>query len=86
MRVERSASVRARFLRPCIRNYLETYNQESGIVLTGVHLKTHRRKKDGKEHRYYSIVESRRVRGQRVVQRSVVYLGEIRSPDFESRH
>jgi len=42
-----------------------------------VHLKTHRRKKDGKEHRYYSIVENRRVSGQRVVQRSVVYLGEI---------
>jgi hypothetical protein len=40
-------------------------------------LKTHRRKKDGKEHRYYSIVESRRVSGQRVVQRTVVYLGEI---------
>jgi transposase len=50
---------------------------KSGILLTGVHLKTHRRKKDGKEHRYYSIVESRRVRGQRVVQRTVVYLGEI---------
>ena len=42
-----------------------------------MHLKTHRRKKDGKEHRYYSIVESRRVSGQRVVQRPVVYLGEI---------
>jgi transposase len=42
-----------------------------------VHLKTHRRKKDGKEHRYYSIVESRRVNGQRVMQRIVVYLGEI---------
>jgi transposase len=42
-----------------------------------VHLKTHRRKKEGKEHRYYSIVESRRVEGQRVVQRTVVYLGEI---------
>jgi hypothetical protein len=42
-----------------------------------MHLKTHRRKKDGKEHRYYRIVESRRVSGQRVVQRTVVYLGEI---------
>jgi transposase len=49
----------------------------SGILLTDMHLKTHRRKKDGKEHRYYSIVESRRVAGQRVVQRTVVYLGEI---------
>lgn len=42
-----------------------------------MHLKVHRRKKDGKEHRYFSIVESRRVSRQRVVQRTVVYLGEI---------
>jgi transposase len=42
-----------------------------------VHLKIHRRQKDGKEHRYYSIVESRRVSRQRVVHRTVVYLGEI---------
>jgi hypothetical protein len=42
-----------------------------------VHLKVHRRKKDGKEHRYFSIVESRRVSRQRVVHRTLVYLGEI---------
>jgi transposase len=42
-----------------------------------VHLKVHRRKTDGKEHRYFSIVESRRVSRQRVVHRTVVYLGEI---------
>jgi transposase len=42
-----------------------------------VHLKVHRRKKDGKEHRYFSIVESRRVWRRRVVHRAVVYLGEI---------
>jgi hypothetical protein len=42
-----------------------------------MHLKVHRRKKDGKEHRYLSIVESRRVSRQRVVHRTVVYLGEI---------
>ena len=39
--------------------------------------KVHRRRKDGKEHRYFSIVESRRVARQRVVHRTVVYLGEI---------
>ena len=33
--------------------------------------------KDGKEHRYWSIVESRRTSGGRVVQRQVLYLGEI---------
>jgi transposase len=40
-------------------------------------LKVHRRHKDGKEHRYFSIVESRRVARQRVVHRTLVYLGEI---------
>ena len=35
------------------------------------------RKKNGKEHRYCSIVENRRVAGGRVVQRHVLYLGEI---------
>ena len=35
-----------------------------------------RRRKDGKEHRYWSIVESRRCAGGRVVQRPVLYLGE----------
>jgi len=37
------------------------------------------RKKDGKEHRYFSVVENRRVAGARVVQRHVLYLGEINS-------
>ena len=35
------------------------------------------RRKDGKEHRHFSIVENRRVGGGRVVQRHVLYLGEI---------
>lgn len=33
--------------------------------------------KDGKQHRYWSIVENRRVADGRVVQRQVLYLGEI---------
>ena len=37
------------------------------------------RKKDGKEHRYWSIVENKRVNDKRVVQRHVLYLGEINS-------
>jgi hypothetical protein len=37
------------------------------------------RKKDGKEHRYWSVVENRRVAGGRVLQRHVLYLGEINS-------
>ena len=35
------------------------------------------RKKDGKDHRYFSIVENRRVPGGKTVQRTVLYLGEI---------
>jgi len=36
-----------------------------------------RRFKDGKEHRYWRVVENVRVCGGRVVQRQVLYLGEI---------
>lgn len=36
-------------------------------------------KKDGKEHRYWSVVENRRLPGGRVLQRHVLYLGEINS-------
>jgi transposase len=37
------------------------------------------RKKDGKLHRYWSVVENRRLSGGRVLQRHVLYLGEINS-------
>ena len=40
-------------------------------------LRCHRRKKDGKEHRYYSVEESRRLQSGKVVQRRVLYLGEV---------
>ena len=43
-------------------------------------LKESKRIKDGKEHHYWSLVENRRVAGGRkVVQRHVLYLGEINS-------
>src|SRR5215831_15121053 len=35
------------------------------------------RRKDGKQHRYWSVVENTRVAGGRMVQRHVLYLGEI---------
>ena len=38
-------------------------------------LRASTRKKDGKTHRYYSIVENKRVGDGRVVQRHVLYLG-----------
>jgi transposase len=40
-------------------------------------LRSTTRKKDGKEHRYWSVVENRRVSGGGTVQRHVLYLGEI---------
>jgi transposase len=42
------------------------------------------RKKDGKEHRYWSIVENRRLAGGRVLQRHVLYLGEINSSQAQA--
>lgn len=43
----------------------------------GVFLRVKTRKKDGKFHRYWSIVENRRVGKKRVVQKQVLYLGEL---------
>jgi hypothetical protein len=40
-------------------------------------LRANTRKKDGKVHRYWSVVESRRTADDRVLQRQVLYLGEI---------
>jgi len=40
-------------------------------------LRANRRFKDGKAHRYFSVVESRRLATGRVLQRAVLYLGEI---------
>jgi hypothetical protein len=40
-------------------------------------LRAKTRLKDGKEHGYWSIVENRRTQGGRMVQRQVLYLGEI---------
>jgi len=42
-------------------------------------LRSSSRKKNGKEHRYFSIVENKRLNDGRVAQRHVLYLGEINS-------
>jgi hypothetical protein len=42
-----------------------------------MYLRCHSRKKNGKDHRYWSVVESRRVGRGDPVQRHVLYLGEI---------
>ena len=38
-------------------------------------LRSTNRNKDGKDHRYFSIVENRRVSGGKMAQRTVLYLG-----------
>jgi transposase len=47
-------------------------------------LRCQRRKKDGKVHEYWSIVESRRLGDGRVAQRQVLYLGEINASQREA--
>ena len=48
----------------------------------GMFLRSHTRQKNGKAHRYFSIVENRRIAGRgpdgkKIAQRTVLYLGEI---------
>jgi len=47
------------------------------MLLFPMFLRSANRKKDGKDHRYFSVVENRRVPGRQTVQRTVLYLGEI---------
>jgi transposase len=46
-------------------------------------LKTHRIRKDGKEHIYYSLCESLRVSRSRVTQRTVLHLGELNTTQVD---
>jgi transposase len=43
----------------------------------GMFLRSYKRRKNGKWHEYFSVVENRRVTGGKRVQRTVLYLGEI---------
>jgi len=47
------------------------------MLLFRMFLRSTNRKKDGKDHRYFSIVENRRLVGGKTAQRTVLYLGEI---------
>ena len=46
-------------------------------------LKRHLRRKDGKEHVYYSLTESIRISRTRTVQRRVLNLGELNTTQLE---
>ena len=45
--------------------------------MAAMFLRSTTRRKDGKLHRYWSVVENRRVSGGRTVQKTILYLGEI---------
>jgi hypothetical protein len=47
-------------------------------------LRCNRRRKDGKVHDYWSVVENRRLADGRVVQRQLLYLGEINASQREA--
>ena len=47
-------------------------------------LRCNRRVKDGKSHDYWSVVENRRLADGRVVQRQVLYLGEVNASQREA--
>ena len=47
--------------------------------MAAMFLRSTSRKKNGKQHRYFSIVENKRLADGRVVQHHVLYLGEINS-------
>jgi hypothetical protein len=47
------------------------------LGLKDVFLRYNTRKKDGKVHRYWSVVENRRLRSGHTTQRTVLSLGEI---------
>jgi len=47
-------------------------------------LRCNRRKKDGKVHEYWSVIENRRVGDGRVVQRQLLYLGQINASQYEA--
>jgi len=47
------------------------------MVTEAMFLRAKIRKKDGKQHRYFSVVENRRVGQNKTGQRTVLYLGEI---------
>jgi hypothetical protein len=47
------------------------------MLLLKMFLRSTNRKKDGKDHRYFSVVENRRIASGKTAQRTVLYLGEI---------
>lgn len=56
---------------------LAIFKGGAALIIEVMLLRATIRKKDGKEDRYFSVVENKRVADGQVVQRHVLYLGEI---------
>ncbi len=63
--------------KPAVVKTYPLAQEEMGCQNGGMFLRSTNRFKDGKSHRYYSVVENRRVRDGRSVQKTLLYLGEI---------
>ena len=55
-----------------------------GRILFAMFLRKTEKRKNGKTHLYWSVVESKRLGSGRVIQRHVLYLGEINSSQAEA--
>ena len=62
-----------------VKTLAHSQHQISAAKFAVMFLRKTQRKKDGNAHEYWSVVENKRVVGGRVVQRHVLYLGEINS-------
>jgi transposase len=60
-----------------VKTYPLFFPQEFWHGAQQMFLRSTRRKKDGKQHRYFSVVENRRLSTGKTAQRTVLYLGEI---------
>jgi hypothetical protein len=54
------------------------------LLAATMYLRSHRRNKDGKQHRYFTVVETRRLSSGKTAQRRVLYLGEINDSQQEA--
>src|SRR4030066_1371995 len=79
--VSLGSTVRGAFKTAVVKT-LPLVGPAAGVDDNGMFLRSYKRWKNGKQHRYFSIVENRRIAGRgcdgkRIAQRTVLYLGEI---------
>jgi transposase len=60
-----------------VKTYLLSFQRDFWHSAASMFLRSTNRKKDGKDHRYFSVVENRRLSSGKTAQRTVLYLGEV---------